>query len=76
MSPSNARHFDAARLKELQAQSGLTNRVVAERVDVDVRLLGKWRAGEVTPSGGNLIALADALGCSADSFYTEMEEAA
>lgn len=76
VSPSSPRHFDAARFKAAQAHTGLTNEALAHAVGVRVRLLQKWRAGTVTPSGGNLIALADVLGCSMESFFTELEEAA
>jgi DNA-binding transcriptional regulator YiaG len=80
VSPSSTRHFAASRLREAQAAAWLTNDTLAERVGVKVRLLQKWRAGTVAPSGGNLIALGRALDCHPEFFYvdgdSDMEPAA
>jgi DNA-binding transcriptional regulator YiaG len=71
VSPSSTRHFDASRLREAQAKTGLTNEAVADRVGVKLRLLQKWRAGSVSPSGWNVIALGQVLECPPESFYVD-----
>lgn len=71
VSPSSTRHFDAARLREAQAKTGLTNEALADQLGVGLRLLQKWRAGSVSPSGWNVIALGDVLDCPPASFYVD-----
>jgi transcriptional regulator with XRE-family HTH domain len=76
MSRRATRHFDPDVLKTQQASSGLTTESLAREIGIGVRVVQKWRSGEVTPSGGSLVALSEVLGCPPESFYTELEEAA
>lgn len=76
MTPSSTRHFDAAKLREAQARMGLTNEALALNVGCSLRLLQKWRAGTVEPSGRYLMALASSLGVLVEFFYVETEAAA
>lgn len=58
------------RLREAQAAKDLTNEQLAGEVGVTVRLLQKWRSGDVTPSYPNLLKLARILEREIGWFYS------
>lgn len=61
----------AAKLKLAQAAKGLTNEELARTAGVQLRLLQRYRSGEVEPSGATLARLCVALDRSAEWFYDE-----
>lgn len=78
MARQAARHSKppvAARLREAMALTGVTNDELAVRLGVGVRLVQKWRAGDVIPSYANLRALERELGKPVAWFWTETEAA-
>lgn len=58
------------------AANEITADELAKRVGVGVRLVQKWRAGEVIPSYPNLRALEDALDRPVAWFFSENGEEA
>ncbi len=54
------------KLKELRTQKGLTQRALAEKIDVKNYTIGKWEQGIVEPSISDLVAMADFFECSID----------
>jgi transcriptional regulator with XRE-family HTH domain len=66
----------AANLRRAQAEAGLTTAELARTIDVNIRLLQKWRAGTVEPRWGNLAKLAVALGVSVADLYADPAEKA
>jgi transcriptional regulator with XRE-family HTH domain len=65
-----------ANLRAAQAQSGLSNEELAQRAGVGLRLLQKWRAGDVEPRYESLLKLADALDREVSWFYEDEKAAA
>lgn len=65
----------AANLRMAQAAAYMSNRELAHAVGVSERLLGKWRAGTITPSWPKLVALGEKLGRDPAWFYAEHESA-
>lgn len=63
----------AHNLKLAQAEAGLSNQALATSVGVGLRLLQKWRSGEVEPRYENLVKLASALGREVSWFYRAAE---
>ncbi len=61
----------AANLRAAQALQGTTSEALARRLDVGLRTVQRWRAGETEPEGKTLVALADALERSPSWFYAE-----
>lgn len=49
-------------LKELRNKQGLTAKALAGKLGVSLRVVFAWEAGEKTPGGANLVALARELG--------------
>lgn len=66
----------AARLREAQADAGLSNRELAQRLDISESLLGKWRRGDNHPTFGNIVLLAGILEKPLDFFVPRDEVAA
>lgn len=63
----------ARNIRTAQANAGLTNEALAREVGVGLRLLQKWRAGDVEPRYGNLLKLSEALGVSVADLYAEAD---
>jgi transcriptional regulator with XRE-family HTH domain len=63
----------ARNLRIAQTDSGLSNEALAAQVGVGLRLLQKWRAGEVEPRYENLVKLAAALDREVAWFYAPAE---
>jgi transcriptional regulator with XRE-family HTH domain len=63
----------AHNLRTAQAAAGLSNEALATRVGVGLRLLQKWRAGDVEPRYENLHKLAVALDRDVAWFYAPAE---
>jgi transcriptional regulator with XRE-family HTH domain len=71
------RQLFADRIKQAQAEAGLTNGELASELDIAIRLLQVWRSGKGAPSAHNLYALAKALDRDVAWFFeTETKEAA
>lgn len=49
-----------------QVKAGLSNRELAQRVNVSDSQLGKWKRGDVAPNLDNAVGLASALGVSVE----------
>jgi DNA-binding transcriptional regulator YiaG len=73
MSRLARRHFAPELLKAAQAEAQMGTEQMARRIGVSLRVVQKWRDGSVAPSGSNLIALAQVLGRSPESFYVEAD---
>jgi transcriptional regulator with XRE-family HTH domain len=61
----------ADRLKFAQAAKGLTNEDLAREADVRLRVLQRYRKGEVEPNGAALARLCNALDRPAGWFYDD-----
>lgn len=59
----------AAKLREAQAEIGVTSEALARQIGVTLRLVQRWRAGSSEPGGENLVALAAAVDREASWFY-------
>lgn len=57
----DVRDLVGANIEIARVQAGLTNRVLAGEVGIDVRLLQKHKAGDSQPSAANLLKYARAL---------------
>lgn len=57
------------RIRELRRQSGLTLQALAEAAGVSRSLISQVERGKAVPSVSSLIALAEALNCSASAFF-------
>lgn len=53
-----------ANVRRIRFQAGLTQAKLAERVDVELRTVQKFEAGEINPPLTTLLRLQAALGCS------------
>ena len=54
------------KLKELRIKMGLSQRVVAERLNVSPSIISSYETGERTPSTENLLLLSYLFHCSTD----------
>jgi transcriptional regulator with XRE-family HTH domain len=64
----------AARLVQAQEEEGLKSEALARAIGAGLRLVQRWRSGEVEPSGRNLVRLARALRRDAAWFYEDDAE--
>ncbi len=55
-----------AKLKQLREDGGLSQRIVAERLNVSPSIISSYETGERTPSTENLLLLAYLFHCSTD----------
>jgi transcriptional regulator with XRE-family HTH domain len=62
-----------ANLRAAQAESGLSNEALAQKAGVGLRLLQKWRSGEVEPRYESLLKLAPVLDRDVSWFYAPAE---
>jgi transcriptional regulator with XRE-family HTH domain len=60
-------------IRAAQAKAGLTNEALAREVGVGLRLLQKWRAGDVDPRYDNLLKLSKALGVSVADLWSDAD---
>lgn len=58
-----------SRIKTYREKRGLTQSQLADRLGICQSAVAKWETGGFTPSTANLLALAEALGCSIDALY-------
>ena len=61
----------AGNIRAARDDAELTQRQLAQRIDVAQMLVSNWERGVNRPSDPNLFALAEALGVSVAWFYTE-----
>lgn len=54
------------RLRELRTKSGLSQRIVAQKLDVSPSIISSYETGERTPSVENLLLLSYLYRCSTD----------
>lgn len=64
----------AENLRSAQAGALLSNRELAQALEITERLLGKWRSGEGIPSWPNLVRLGKALDRDPAWFYVDHSE--
>jgi transcriptional regulator with XRE-family HTH domain len=64
-----------SRLGEAQREAGISNRELAQAMDISESLLGKWKRGDSHPGFENAARLARALDKPLD-FFTETDEKA
>lgn len=57
------------KLRELREQHGLSQRKVAERINVTPGAVAQWELGLSSPTTENLLALADLFGCPLDAIF-------
>lgn len=58
------------RLRELREKQGLSQRQVAERLNVTPGAVARWELGDNKPTMDNLLALAALLDCSTDALLS------
>jgi transcriptional regulator with XRE-family HTH domain len=68
---SDSRTILAANILRARLSAGLTQRALAEQLNVDQMLVSKWERGIHRPSDENLAALSTALGLTVAWLYTE-----
>lgn len=61
----------AQQLKSAQSTSGLSNEELARAADVKLRVLQRYRAGDVEPSGATLARLCRVLERPVEWFYDD-----
>lgn len=61
-------------LKSRRLAAGLSQRQLAELMQVTQGAIANWETGAAYPRASQLPALAKALQCSIDDLYTESEE--
>lgn len=61
----------AANIRSARDSRDLTQRALAESIDVDTMLVSKWERGAHRPSEANLTAIAVKLGYDIAWFYTD-----
>lgn len=66
----------AARLRTAQLEADISNRALAQTLDISESLLAKWKRGDGHPSFQNAERLARALDKPLDFFTAEPEEVA
>lgn len=79
MARQEPRHLESPvgpRLREAMAEAGIGPDDLAQRLGVVVRLVQKWRAGDVIPSYANLRALSEELDKPVAWFFSENGEEA
>lgn len=74
--PSQPRTILAANVLRSRLAAGLTQRQLANLIDVDSQQVSKWERAAHRPSDENLAALSQALGRSIAWFYTDHARAA
>ena len=57
------------RISELIKMSGLTDREIAEQMNISVQCVNLWRHGKRFPEYGNLYFLSRILGVTVDDFF-------
>jgi transcriptional regulator with XRE-family HTH domain len=63
-------------LKQARERAGLTQEGLAERTGLSLRSIQNWEQAHRTPRIGVVLALAKALGCSAESLLLSLAEGA
>lgn len=63
------------RLRELRLEAGLTQRTLADRAGFRTDAVSRWEAGLRVPTWLHVLALADALGVSTESFRAKAKAA-
>lgn len=58
-------------LKRIIAEKKMTNRYVATRIGVSIRLLYKWKSGLTFPNTKHLAEICDVLNCRLDELFRE-----
>jgi len=53
-------------IADMRKEQGLTQRQLAETLDVSNRTISKWECGDGLPDLANVLPLCDALGITAD----------
>lgn len=74
--PSDPRQTLADNLRAARLSAGLTQRQLAEHLDVEQMQISKWERGIHRPSDENLAALTQVFGCSMAWLYTRRGVAA
>lgn len=59
------------RIHELRIANRMTQRQLAEKLNVRISTVSQWESGDRTPSARLFPALAAALGCSIDALFRE-----
>lgn len=62
------------RLRMLRAQNALSQKALAERLDVSQQMVGKWEAGGATPNPKMLSRIADIFKVSVDYLIGRSEQ--
>jgi transcriptional regulator with XRE-family HTH domain len=63
-----------SRLREAQREAGISNRELAQAMDISESLLGKWKRGDSHPSFENAARLAQTLAKPLDFFTQPLAE--
>lgn len=77
MTRQTNRHLKIIVGENIRAARGeMTQRQVANLLDIDPMSVSRWERGKVLPSTESLIAIADALGRDLGWFYVDHQKAA
>ena len=64
------------RIREMRIKAGLSQKELAEKMNVAQPSVHSWETNTKEPAAGRLPALAAALGCSIDELFREPEQTA
>lgn len=62
------------KIKEIRVRTGLLQRDVAQKLNIDRSTVAKWEAGEANPSVNNLVKLAEIFDCTVDEILNKKGE--
>lgn len=68
MSDREPSEVDGDALRNLRAETGLSRKEAARKIEVTANTLGEWERGRVTPRGENVDAICRAYNCEPGRF--------
>lgn len=74
MSRSTKPHAGVFHARFNEALAGTTSEAFARRIDVSLRTVTRWRAGDGVPTAATLLVVADALDREPSWFFTDPNE--
>jgi transcriptional regulator with XRE-family HTH domain len=60
-----------ANIRDARLSKGMTQRLLAQRMGLDTRAIGRWERDGISPSPTNLAKLSEILGREIAWFYTD-----
>lgn len=68
--------FNAALVRELRVERGITHEDLARAVGVTLRTVQRWQDGDSEPRGAQLLQIARVFNVLPDALYTDPEDQA